>query len=211
MTLTTTGVKMIKTIEELNGVCGFFTKYNEINNTNFQQLFGELSASEIIDLDNLLTDVQGEKLLQKKWNDIFENQNANNAMTRIVKTCNLLHFDGWLKIKNSVLAGLSTDVTKPIDETETIEQSTSDNTENSNTDTNKVFGFDSETASNDTITETSGTNDVTGSLDRTKTVSKSNGKLASENAEKVIDFARYNDFLTIVLADISDVMGLSIY
>lgn len=40
---------------------------------------------------------------------------------------------------------------------------------------------------------------------------KSNGLLKSENAQKVIDFAKYNDFLLMLLTDIRDTVCLSIY
>lgn len=200
-----------KTIGELNDASGFFTRYKDVNSTNFILLFGDLTENEIIDLDNLLTDVQGEKILLEKWQDVFEKQNAVSAMNRIVKTANLLHFDAWKAIKDAVDAGLETDVTKPLTETETIEQTTSNENENGETVDNKVYGFDSQTASDDTTSETTGSSSDSGSLDRTKTTAKSNGKLASENAKKVIDFARYNDYLNIVINDISEIMGLAVY
>ena len=40
---------------------------------------------------------------------------------------------------------------------------------------------------------------------------KSNGLLKAENAQKVIDFAKYNDFLVMVLGDIKNTVCLSIY
>lgn len=195
------------TIGYLNDRSGFFTRYNALYNTNFQNLFGELSTSQITDLDNLLSDVKGDKILIGKWVKLLNQTSANDTMDRIVKTANLICFDGWKAIKTSIDSALETDVTKPDVQIETIEQSTT--SENGETTENKVYGYDSTTASDDSKNIVSGSGG--GTLDSTKTIEKSNGELATENTKKVIDFARYNDFLIIILSDISEIMGLSVF
>ena len=190
---------------------GFFTTYKTINITHFNTLFGELSESETTDLDNLLVDVYGDSLVLEKFSDIYNQAGALPCVTRLVKTCDLLFYTQWKKIKETIESGLLDDIEKPLKEQKTITENGTNNTQNANTTTNKVFAFDSSTPSDNGKTEYSGSTDNTTDIQRTETTDKSNGLLKSENAQKVIDFARYNDFLVMVLADIRNTVCLSIY
>lgn len=190
---------------------GFFTTYKTINVTHFNNLFGELSENETIDLDNFLSDVFGESYVLEKFANIYDNSGALSCVTRLVKTCDLIFYNQWVKIKETISNGLLDDIEKPLTETTTIFQNGTNNTENQNNTANKIYAFDSDTPNDNGKTEFTGNTENNTTINRTETIEKSNGLLKSENAQKVIDFAKYNDFLLMVLSDIKNTVCLSIY
>ena len=190
---------------------GFFSVYKTINNSHFVELFGDLTENETTDLNNLLVDVFGNSYILEKFSDIYNKSGALSCVTRLVKTCDLIFYDQWLKIKKTIQNGLPIDLDKPLTEEKTISQTGTNNTENANTTTNKAYAFDSSTPSDNGKTEFSGSSGNNTTIERTETTSKSNGLLKSENAQKVIDFAKYNDFLLMLLIDIKNTVCLSIY
>ena len=190
---------------------GFFTTYKILNITHFVDLFGNLTEDETTDLDNLLVDVYGDSLVLEKFSDIYDKSGALPCVTRLVKTCDLLFYTQWKKIKETIESGLLDDIEKPLKEKRTVTENGTNNTQNANTTTNQVYAFDSSTPSDNGKTEYSGSTDNTSNIQRTETTEKSNGLLKSENAQKVIDFARYNDFLSMVLTDIRNTVCLSVY
>lgn len=198
----------LSTVTEYNG---FFSVYKTVNNSHFVELFGDLTKNEITDLDNLLVDVFGECWILEKFGNIYNKLGSLDCVTRLVKTCDLIFYNQWLKIKSTIASGLLDDLDKPLAEEKTIGQSGTNNTTNANTTTNKVYAFDSSTPSDNGKTEFSGSSDNSTTIQRTETTKKSNGLLKSENAQKVIDFARYNDFLLMLLTDIKNTVCLSIY
>lgn len=190
---------------------GFFTTYKTLNVTHFNNLFGELSESETTDLDNLFIDFFGDNWVLEKFADIYNKSGALSCVTRLVKTCDLIFYNQWKKIKETIASGLLDDLEKPLTETTTINHEETNNTENGNTTTNKTSAFDTNTFSDTDKSEVSGSSENTNSLEHTETVEKSNGCLMAENAQKVIDFTKYNDFLLMLLTDIKNTVCLSIY
>lgn len=176
------------TLAEINETTGFFTRYKAMFSERFVELFGNITAGEITDLDNLLTDIFGDRYIDNCYQIILDNGGA--VMDRIIKRCNSMLFDGWLAVKTSIDKVLNSDVEKPLKSTKTIE----------NTSTNNENSFDSTTPA-----DVSG-NDFSG----TETSTYSNGKTPAENATKLFDFVKYNDFLQIVLKDVADVATLNI-
>ena len=198
----------LSTVTEYNG---FFSVYKDINNSHFVELFGDLTKNETTDLDNLLVDVFGECWILEKFGNIYNKSGALSCVTRLVKTCDLIFYNQWLKIKSTIASGLLDDLDKPLTEEKTISQTGTNNTDNANTTTNKVYAFDSDTPSDNGKTEFSGSSDNSTTIERAEKITKSNGLLKSENAQKVIDFAKYNDFLLMLLSDIKNTVCLSIY
>ena len=190
---------------------GFFSVYKTVNNTHFVDLFGNLTENETTDLDNLLVDVFGDSLILEKFANIYNNSGALNCVTRMIKTCDLLFYTQWKKIKETIESGLLDDIEKPLTENKTINEKGTNNTNNANNTTNKIYAFDSNIPSDNGKTEFSGNTDNNTTIERTETTQKSNGLLKSENAQKVIDFAKYNDFLLMLLTDIKETICLSIY
>lgn len=198
----------LSTVLENNG---FFSIYKTVNNAHFVELFGNLTETETTDLDNLLSDVFGDSWILEKFANIYNNSGALSCVTRMIKTCDLLFYTQWKNIKETIDSGLLDDIEKPLKEEKTISQTGTNNTDNSNTTNNKIYAFDSSTPSDNGKTEFSGSSNNNTTIARTETTSKSNGLLKSENAQKVIDFARYNDFLLMLLEDIKNTVCLSIY
>lgn len=190
---------------------GFFSVYKNVNNAHFAELFGNLTEEQTTDLDNLLVDVFGDSWILEKFANIYSKSGDLSCITRIVKTCDLLFYTQWKKIKETIDSGLVDDIEKPLKEEKTISQTGTNNTDNSNTTTNKVYAFDSNTPSDNGKTEFSGSSDNSTTIQRTETTQKSNGLLKSENAQKVIDFTKYNDFILMLLTDIKKTVCLSIY
>lgn len=189
---------------------GFFSVYKNVNNAHFAELFGNLTEEQTTDLDNLLVDVFGDSWILEKFANIY-NSGALNCVTRMIRTCDLLFYTQWKKIKETIDSGLLDNLDNPLTEEKTISQTGTNNTDNSNTTTNKVYAFDSNTPSDNGKTEFSGSSDNNTTIERTEKTAKSNGLLKSENAQKVIDFAKYNDFLLMVLTDIKKTVCLSVY
>ena len=190
---------------------GFFSVYKTVNNAHFIELFGNLTETETTDLDNLLYDVFGDSWILEKFANIYNNSGALSCVTRLVKTCDLIFYNQWLKIKSTIASGLLDDLDNPLTEEKTISQSGTNNITNANTTTNKIYAFDSDTPSDNGKTEFSGNSDNNTTIERMEKTQKSNGLLKSENAQKVIDFTKYNDFLLMLLNDIKETVCLSIY
>ena len=188
------------TIETLQNDKGFFETYATEKHDNFLALFGEdVTADDITALDNLLIDTQGDRLLLNRWEKMYKTDGATLTQKRLVENCDRLFFDGWQAIKTSIATALAGNVAKPLGVTRHVE------TSRDNDNVNKVYSFDSATPANDNASETDE------SIETTETVSRDNGKLASENAKKLIDFTRNNDFLAIIISDIATFIGLSVF
>ena len=198
----------LSTVLENNG---FFSVYKTVNNTHFVDLFGNLTENETTDLDNLLIDIFGDSWILEKFSNIYNNSGALNCVTRMIKTCDLLFYTQWKKIKETIDSGLLDNIENPLTEEKTINEKGTNNTNNSNNTTNKIYAFDSNTPSDNGKTEFSGNTDNNTTIERTEKTQKSNGLLKSENAQKVINFAKYNDFLLMLLTDIKETVCLSIY
>ena len=190
---------------------GFFSVYKTVNNAHFIELFGNLTEEQSTDLDNLLVDVYGDSWIIEKYANIYNTSGGLNCVTRMTKNCDLLFYTQWKKIKETIDSGLSDDIEKPLKEEKTISQSGTNNTTNANTTTNKIYAFDSSTPSDNGKTEFSGNSDNNTTIERMEKTQKSNGLLKSENAQKVIDFVKHNDFLLMLLTDIKNTICLSVY
>lgn len=187
------------TIEILQTSKGFFDTYNTIKHDHFIVLFGEVTPDDVSALDNLLIDTQGDRFLLKRYADMFIKSGAIATQNRLVENCDHLFFDSWKATKDSIIKALSYDVSKPLEYNRHVE------TKRDNDNLNKVYSFDNATPANDNASET---DEIVITDETTK---KDNGKTASENAKKLIDFTRNNDFLDIILSDIAQNIALSIF
>ena len=190
---------------------GFFSVYKTVNNAHFVELFGNLTEDETTDLDNLLVDVYGDSWILEKFASIYNNSGALSCVTRLVKTCDMMFYEQWQKIKETIKSGLLDNIENPLKEEKTITENGTNNTQNTNTTTNKIYAFDSNTPSDNDKSEFSGSSDNSTTIQRTETTQKSNGLLKSENAQKVINFTNYNHVLLRVWEDIKNTVCLSVY
>jgi hypothetical protein len=190
------------TLAELNDQNGFFDIYAETKKEHFNELFPDIPDDDKQALNYLLTDVYGDRVILSHYEKLYKDNGSYGShyvMTRIVNACDVLFFKQWQKIQQTIIDGYKTDIINPLSEkrnTETDRQGT-DGSETQ--DKTNAFN-DSENASDTDSTATSGTHAET--IGTTETITKSNGKTASENAKKLINFARENDFLEMMLSDI---------
>lgn len=188
------------TIETLQATKGFFDTYNTIKHDHFISLFdGEVTTDDINALDNLLIDTQGDRFLLKRYEDMFIKSGAIATQNRIVENCDRLFFDSWKTTKDCIIKAMASDISKPLEYSRQVE------TKRDNDNLNKVYSFDSATPANDNASE------INETVTTNETIGKDNGKTASENAKKLIDFTRNNDFLDIILSDIAQNIALSIF
>ena len=191
------------TIGDVNDICGFFEKYNTVNNAHFTSLFGTPTESEIETMDFILSDVYGSKVLLKKYSDIKNNQGAGVLMNRLVCIADNYFYNNWLAIKNSIESALNSDMSKPLESVKTIatEKTGANETQN------KLNAFDGLNASD---TDNSN-NTYTDNFSTTETNHYSNGKTPTENAKKQIDFVKNNDFIEIILNDVVSLSCIDVY
>lgn len=188
------------TIETLQTSKGFFDTYNTIKHDHFIALFGEVvTIDDVNAIDNLLIDTQGDRFLLKRYADMFIKSGAIATQNRIVENCDRLFFDIWKATKDCISKALTSDVSKPLGYSRRVE------TKRDNDNLNKVYSYDSATPANDNASE------IDETITTNETIEKDNGKTASENAKKLIDFTRNNDFLDIILSDIAQNIALSIF
>ena len=191
------------TIGDVNDVCGFFEKYNTVNNEHFTSLFGNPTENEIKTMDYILSDVFGSKVLLQKYSDIKNSLGASVLMGRIVHIADNYFYNNWLAIKHSIETALNSDMSKPLESVTTIETQKT----GSNETQNKLNAFDGSTAS-DTDNSNNSYND---NFSTTETKRYSNGKIPTENAKKQIDFIKNNDFIETILNDVVSISCLDVY
>lgn len=196
------------TLAEINELAGFFDVYATIKPEHFNSLFSNISDTDKTALNYLLTDVYGDRIILERYEKIYKENDANFCVSRIVSACDMLFYSQWVKIQKTIQDGLNTDIQTPLTETKTISSERAGTEGNQTQDKLNAFN-DNETASDTNSTETTGTHNETITTSETKT--KNNGKLANENAETLINFARENDFLNMMFNDIVEHCTISIY
>ena len=198
----------MKKLADVNNRIGFFSQYREIMLDNFTAIFGELENEQVRDLDFILSDNFGQRILTTNLAEILVNESAEDCMNRIIKSCNAFYFEQWKELKNSMLKALKTDVDKPLTDVHTMDESrvgsSTDNTQN------KANAYDNVVTASDTDS-TEVESEHSDSIERNELIQRSNGKTAAENAAKVISFVKNYDFLKMVCSDIADFATVKIY
>ena len=192
-----------KTIGDINDIKGFFEKYSEIKPDNFNELFENATSADIQTMDFILSDLYGSKVLLSKYADMFESSGADSTMQRIVLIADKMCFENWKAIKESIETALKQDMDKPLKSVKTV----SSEKTGENATENKINAFDSETASD----SDNSSHNYTDNIETTETASYSNGKTASENAKKFIDFANNNDFIENIIKDVLNVSCIDVF
>ena len=192
-----------KTIGDINDIKGFFEKYSEIKPDNFNELFVNATSADIQTMDYILSDLYGSKVLLSKYADMFDSSGADVTIQRIVLIADKICFENWKAIKENIKRALTQDNEKPLKSVKTV----SSEKTGENATENKVNAFDSEEA----LDSDNSSHNYTDNIETTETTSYSNGKTASENAEKFIDFANNNDFIENIIKDVLDVSCIDVF
>lgn len=187
----------------------FFTTYKENLSEHFSILFGEnVEESEVEDLDNLLVDVFGERIIKKTLKDCYEKDGKETAVLRAVKECDLLNFEYWKATKDFISEANNSSIIYPIKARN--ERVTEREGEEAGTTQNKENAFDNtETASNTDSSESNESHSET--ITVTETKERSNQKTVFSNASEGIEFTKHNDYLKIIISDIANNISLAIY
>lgn len=194
-------MKKIKDIFTLSN--GFFTQLKHDNPTTYAELFDTFDASDL-EIDFL--SMCGERYAAP----VVTYADDMSTLTRVILN---RYNEAWLKIKAALFADY--DITKPYSiTTTTIKQNESVRTDESeNTNAAAVYGFDSETAVNDTTkTDTGKTTEKTNDTANNK--SERVGNIGNTSIPELIQAeieTRKITFLTLVMNDIKEFITLKIY
>ena len=191
------------TIGDINDICGFFKKYNTVNNIHFVSLFGTPAESDIESLDYILSDVFGGKVLIQKYTDIYNKSGAGVLMNRIVSIADKYFYNNWLSFKQSIETAFNSNISKPLESEKTIETQKTGKNETQN----KLNAFDNSIASD----TDSADNSYTDNFSTKETTHYSNGKTVAENAKKQIDFTKNNDLIELIINDVVSICCIDVY
>lgn len=191
--------KLLK--EMLTG--GFFSQYNQMYNERFVALLGELSDDDIETLDWALLCKTGDRILTTNYAMIDDDE----GLTKLVRTCNALFYDSWVRIMDIVKDTDTIDVLNPI--TETRSTTETNQLQDSDTTQEQTNGFDDvENAVDTNSTSRSGSSER--NVERTVDIKRS-GVSAIDNSRSGIDFARHNNALDMIMSDIASVCTIDIF
>ena len=196
-------------LKDVNNVAGFFTTYQTNNSTHFAELFGtDLTTADIQGLDFLLSDLYGERVLTNGLAEIFKKDGATECQNKIVFGSDVLFFEQWKQLKTTIENAIETNVNSPLTETKNITESRYGTSSGNNQ--NKTNAFDDTVnASNTDSSERA--DEHADTIERSEMIQRSNGLTPAENAVKVIEFARNNDFMNTLMHDIADYATLKVF
>lgn len=171
----------MKSYNDLFSNAGVVTALKSVDTTKFNEVFGESYDTEL--LDDFILFSNGNYICTKETENLFAND-SENALSKIAKMIWLKFYQGW----KATLKTLAVDYDVAYSETETTDRNkdTTNNIDETKTDTNKVFAYNSETASDSAL------NDITSNTD-----GKGNEK---ENVTKIKSGYNYGLSLMDILA-----------
>lgn len=139
----------MKSYNNLFSENGIVTALKNVDATKFNEVFGESYDNEL--LDNYILFSNGNYICTKETENLFTYDNEN-ALNKIAKMIWLKFYSSWI----AILKTLAVDYDVAYSETETTERNkdTTSNVDETTTDTNKVFAYNSETASDNTLDDT---------------------------------------------------------
>lgn len=158
----------MKSYNNLFSENGIVTALKNVDATKFNEVFGESYDNEL--LDNYLLFSNGNYICTKETENLFTYDNEN-ALNKIAKMIWLKFYSSW----KAILKTLAVDYDVAYSETETTERNkdTTSNVDETTTDTNKVFAYNSETASDNTLDDTTRNTDGNGNEKENVTKTKS--------------------------------------
>lgn len=185
----------LKDVIEMNK--GFFYYMNEANSTKYKELFGDYDTG----IDTYFYFLYGFRPAS--------NILSQNTLTSVGNVLMFRYYDKWKKLHDTLITSLSLEAGET---TATKETYTGNGTNSStNSDTTKVYGFDSSEGKNDTTTDktNSGTNQNTYTKDNT--ITKTNTKDTIENIKNEMSILTNYDFLIMVINDILTTVSQQVY
>lgn len=197
----------MKTYKEVFEDNGLITAMKTADSEKYNEIFGADYDSTLI--DDYIVFQNGDYALFDSTESIIAKENGIERLANIIW---LKYFDRW----KSTIETLATQYTKSYLETETTERIT-DSTNSSTNDTSdnaKVFAYDSETASNDTMNESNTILDAKGNEKENITHSRSGYDYGGNLIDLMTKFNKFhleNIFADIVKDDIVNFTCFQLY
>ena len=178
---------------------GFFYAMNQANKDKYEKIFGEYDTS----LDMYFYFLYG-----------FRPSSQCTALNTLENVGNILfirYYGKWLELYENINAINAVDPAKTGTETTTVTYEGNGSNSNTTNDTNKVFGFDSDTGKTDTTSDStnSGTNER--QYTKTTTHDKADSKETLTAIEQRVKVLTDYDFLNVVINDVLTTVSQALY
>lgn len=184
---------------------GLITAMKEVDETKYNEIFGEEYDNEILD-DFILFNI-GDCFVTQETDDLIQ----SNHIDKLAKFAWLRFYNDW----KVLLKSLETDIKKSY--VENIERNTdrngSENIQGTSSNNNKIFAYDSETASNDSMEDSTNDNETTTASNEKTTEIRSGynyGGSLMDLIQKYTDYSIDNNFTDCVISDIAKLTTYSI-
>lgn len=194
----------MKTFNDVQKQHGFFNQYSIEYYDNLIELFPDITSEQVETLDTILLRY-GDKLLLKQYNNLYMSRGSEWFMKMLCHEINLICFEKWKKLQEQY--SLEFNPQNPLKRTKTVEETKGISKDE--TTENKLFAYNSETASDKDTSILTGDNSET--IERQETIEYSNGKLPNENAVSLIDFYTNNNYIESMCNDIVGYCTIDIY
>lgn len=195
---------MLKRYNEVFNTVGLISTMKKVDVTKFNDIFGEDYDNELLD-DFILFNI-GNCWVTEEVETV-----VSSDINKLAKFAWLRFYDSW----KTLLKTLAVDYTKSYGETinKDTTRNTKENSQNNTTINNKVFAYDSETASNDSIedntTDHELNNDNTENIIQTKS-GYNYGSTLMDLIKKYYEYNIENTFVDVVIGDIVKLTTYSI-
>ena len=178
---------------------GFFYAMNQANKDKYEKIFGTYDTS----LDMYFYFLYG-----------FRPSSQCTALNTLENVGNILfirYYSKWLELYENINAINAVDPAKTGTETTTVTYEGNGSNSNTTNDTNKVYGFDSDTGKTDTTSDStnSGTNEK--QYTKTTTHDKANSKETLTAIEQRVKVLTDYDFLNVVINDVLTTVSQALY
>ena len=178
---------------------GFFYAMNQANKDKYEKIFGTYDTS----LDMYFYFLYG-----------FRPSSQCTALNTLENVGNILfirYYSKWLELYENITAINAVDPAKTGTETTTVTYEGNGSNSNTTNDTNKVYGFDSDTGKTDTTSDStnSGTNEK--QYTKTTTHDKANSKETLTAIEQRVKVLTDYDFLNVVINDVLTTVSQALY
>lgn len=178
---------------------GFFYAMNQANKDKYEKIFGEYDTS----LDMYFYFLYG-----------FRPSSQCTALNTLENVGNILfirYYSKWLELYENITAINAVDPAKTGTETTTVTYEGNGSNSNTTNDTNKVYGFDSDTGKTDTTSDStnSGTNER--QYTKTTTHDKADSKETLTAIEQRVKVLTDYDFLNVVINDVLTTVSQALY
>lgn len=201
----------MKTYDDLFGSYGIITALKDVDEAKYNEVFGNGYDNRL--LDDYINFSNGNFILTRAVEKVADgNATAENAVKQIARFVWLKCYSSW----RAVLKTLAVDYNLAHSEKETTERTreTTSTSNDTNTDSGKVFAFDSENAVDDSLTDSTRNIDSNGNEKETVTHSRDGYDFGASLFSMLKEYRNEqieNVFCDVVKNDIISMLCYNIY